>query len=354
MSTPPIPLELGLHTFGDVTMADSRVLTQAEVLRDVVDEAVLADEVGVDFFGLGEHHRADFAISAPEVVLAAIAARTSRIGLGSAVTVLSSDDPVRVFQRFSTVDAISNGRAEVILGRGSFTESFPLFGFSLQDYEVLFTEKLDLFSAILESDRSGDPIDWSGESNKVRGPVKGVRVYPPTASSSLRTWIGVGGSPESVGRAAHYGLPMMLAIIGGDPRRFLPYAELYRGLLARAGRPVLPIGVHSPGHIATTDADAREQLWPAYRVMRDRIGAERGWPRTSRAEFEQEVAHGSLYVGAPETVAKKIAATARMLGLARFDMKYSAGTLSHDLMMQSIRLYGTEVIPRVREVLASD
>ncbi len=353
MTSTDSPLELGLDTFGDVTIADGNTLPQARVIRDVVDEAVLADELGVDFFGVGEHHRADFAVSAPEVVLAAIAARTVRIRLGSAVTVLSSDDPVRVFQRFSTLDAVSNGRAEVILGRGSFTESFPLFGFSLQDYEVLFTEKLDLFSAILESDRTGTPVDWSGESGKVRGPLRELRIYPPTESSSLRTWIGVGGSPESVGRAAHYGLPMMLAIIGGDPRRFLSYAELYRGLLLKLGRRALPIGVHAPGHIAATDDLAREQLWPAYRAMRDRIGAERGWPPTSRGEFEQEIAHGSLYAGAPETIARKIAATARALGLSRFDMKYSAGTLSHELMMNSIRLYGTEVIPRVRELLAS-
>ena len=353
MTAPDSPLELGLDTFGDVTIADGAMLHQARVIRDVVDEAVLADELGVDFFGVGEHHRADFAVSAPEIVLAAIAARTKRIRLGSAVTVLSSDDPVRVFQRFSTVDAISNGRAEIILGRGSFTESFPLFGYSLQDYEVLFTEKLDLFSAILESDRAGTPLDWSGETDKVRGPVQGSRVYPPTESRSLRTWIGVGGSPESVGRAAHYNLPMMLAIIGGDPKRFLPYVELYHGLLARLGRPMLPIGVHSPGYIAASDEQAREDLWPCYRGMRDRIGAERGWPPTSRAEFEQEIDRGSLYVGSPETVARKIAATSRALGLARFDMKYSAGTLSHDRMMQSIRLYGTEVIPRVRALLST-
>ena len=347
------PLELGLDTFGDVTRSDGVILSQAQVLRDLVDEAVLADEIGVDFIGVGEHHRADFAISAPEVVLGAMAARTQRIRLGSAVTVLSSDDPVRVFQRFSTVDALSNGRAEIILGRGSFTESFPLFGYSLQDYEVLFNEKLDLFAAILASDSAGTPLDWASESGKVQGPARGLRVYPPTESRSLRTWIGVGGSPESVGRAARYGLPMTLAIIGGDPRRFLPYVELYHDLLQRLGRPVLPIGVHSPGYIAETNAQASEELWPCYRVMRDRIGGERGWPPTSRAEFEHEIESGSLYVGSPETVARKIAATARALGLARFDMKYSAGTLSHALMMQSIRLYGTEVMPRVRELMAS-
>ena len=353
MSNPDTRLELGLDTFGDVTITDGRTLSQAEVLRDIVAEAILADEIGVDFIGVGEHHRPDFAVSTPEVVLAAIATRTSRIRLGSAVTVLSSDDPVRVFQRFSTVDALSNGRAEIILGRGSFTESFPLFGYSLQDYEVLFNEKLDLFAAILESDRAGTPIDWSSESGTVNGPAHGLRVYPPTESRSLRTWIGVGGSPESVGRAARYGLPMTLAIIGGDPRRFLPYAELYRELLQRLGKPMLPLGVHSPGYVAESDAQAREELWPCYRGMRDRIGAERGWPATSRAEFEHEIENGSLYVGAPETVARKIAATASALDITRFDMKYSAGTLSHERMMQSIRLYGTEVIPRVRALLAA-
>ena len=349
----PLTLELGLDTFGDVTVTDSRTLSQAQVIRDIVDEAILADECGVDFIGVGEHHRPDFAVSAPEVILAAIATRTSRIRLGSAVTVLSSDDPVRVFQRFSTVNALSNGRAEIILGRGSFTESFPLFGHSLQDYEVLFNEKLDLFSAILDSDRTGSPLDWSSESGKVHGPARGLRVYPPTESHSLRTWIGVGGSPESVGRAAKYGLPMTLAIIGGDPRRFIPYVELYDDLLQRLGRAPLPVGVHSPGYVADTDARAREELWPCYRVMRDRIGAERGWPPTSRGEFEHEIEGGSLYVGSPGTVARKIAATARALGIARFDMKYSAGTLSHALMMQSIRLYGTEVIPRVRALLST-
>ena len=344
-------LELGLDTFGDVTVdADGQPIPQAQVIRDVIAEAVLADQLGVDFFGVGEHHRADFAISAPEVVLAAIAGRTTRIRLGSAVTVLSSDDPVRVFQRFSTLDAASNGRAEVILGRGSFTESFPLFGFRLDDYETLFEEKLDLFVGAARARWKSDPVSWTGTT---RAPLKAQRVFPPTASGTLRTWIGVGGSPESVVRAARYGLPLMLAIIGGDPRRFAPYVDLYHRALAQFGRAVLPIGVHSPGHIAETDAQAREELWPAYRVMRDRIGAERGWPPTSRAEFEQEIEHGSLYVGAPETVARKIAATAQALGIARFDMKYSAGTLPHATLMRCIELYGKRVIPRVRELLAT-
>jgi probable LLM family oxidoreductase len=348
--TPTATLELGLDTFGDVTVdAEGRPLSQAQVIRDVIAEAELADSLGVDFFGVGEHHRADFAISAPDVVLAAIAGRTTRIRLMSAVTVLSSDDPIRVFQRFSTLDAASNGRAEVILGRGSFIESFPLFGFSLDDYETLFEEKLDLFATILAHDGMSEPVSWTGTT---RAPLQAQRVFPPTESGTLRTWVGVGGSQASVVRAARYGLPLMLAIIGGDPRRFAPYVALYHRALAQFGRAVLPVGVHSPGHIAESDAQAREELWPAYRVMRDRIGAERGWPPTSRAEFEQEIELGSLYVGSPETVARKIAATADALGVTRFDMKYSAGTLPHPTLMRCIELYGKRVIPRVRELLA--
>jgi probable LLM family oxidoreductase len=345
-------LELGLDTFGDVTRdADGRPLSQAQVIRHVVDEAVLADELGVDFIGVGEHHRADFAVSAPEVVLAAIAGQTSRIRLGSAVTVLSSDDPVRVFQRFSTLDAASNGRAEIILGRGSFIESFPLFGYPLDQYEKLFEEKLELFAKILEANRTGTAVNWKGTT---RAALDGLRVYPATESGRLTTWIGVGGSPESVVRAARYGMPLMLAIIGGSPLRFAPYIDLYYRALAQRGLDSLPIGVHSPGHIADTDEQAREDLWPSWREMRNRIGAERGWGPTSRVEFDREIAAGSLYVGAPETVAQKIAATSQALGISRFDMKYSAGTLAHDKLMRSIELYGREVIPRVRELLAGN
>lgn len=344
------PLEFGLDTFGDVTRTgDGNPMPHAQVIRDVVDEAVLADELGVDFIGLGEHHRADFAVSSPEMVLASIAGQTKRIRLGSAVTVLSSDDPFRVFQRFSTLDALSNGRAEVILGRGSFTESFPLFGFSLDKYEILFEEKLSLYAAILESDRTAEPVTWSGTT---RAPVVKQRAYPSTEHGKLSTWIGVGGSPESVVRAARYGIPMMLAIIGGDPRRFMPYIALNKQALAKAGKAELPIGVHSPGYIAETDKQAREELWPAYRDMRNRIGSERGWGETSPAEFEREVEEGSLYVGSPETVAQKITATAGDLGVARFDMKYSAGWLAHDKMMRCIEYYGRDVIPRVRELMA--
>jgi probable LLM family oxidoreductase len=340
-------VDLGLDTFGDVTADAGGVLVpQPVVIRDVVEEAVLADELGLTFFGVGEHHREDFAISAPEVVLAAIAARTERIRLGSAVTVLSSDDPVRVFQRFSTLDALSNGRAEVILGRGSFTESFPLFGYDLADYETLFEEKLDLFTALLRE----EPVTWSGTT---RAPLAGERVHPSTAGG-LRTWVGVGGSPRSVVRAAEHGLPLMLAIIGGDPLRFAPFTDLYRRSLRQLGRPELPIGIHSPGHVAATDEQAREELWPHYRSMHARIGRERGWPPMTREQFDAAAGPtGALAVGAPATVAAKIVRAVNGLGAARFDLKYSAGTLSHDVMMRSIELYGSEVAPLVHAELGT-
>src|SRR5215208_7895562 len=338
-------IELGLDTFGDVTVsADGAPLTQAQTLRNVVEQGILADQVGLDFIGVGEHHREDFAVSAPDVVLAAIAGGTMRIRLGSAVTVLSSDDPVRVFQRFSTLDAVSNGRAEVILGRGSFIESFPLFGLDLDQYEELFEEKLDLLAAVLKE----QPVTWQGA---LRPPLENQSVYPKTESGRLATWIGVGGTPQSVMRAAHYGMPMMLAIIGGDPKRFVPFADLYRGALKKLGKPELPVGVHSHGFVAETDAQAREELFADYKRMRDKIGAERGWPPMSRADFEREIEHGSLYVGSSETVARKIAATMQALGASRFAMKYSAGPLSHEKMMRCIELYGRKVIPLVREMM---
>lgn len=342
------PLELGLDTFGDVTVdPDGRPLLQAAVLRNVVAEAVLADRLGLHFFGVGEHHRNDFAISAPEVVLAAIAGQTSRIHLGTAVTVLSTDDPVRVYQRFSTLHALSSGRAEVILGRGSFTESFPLFGYDLAKYDRLFEERLDLFAALLEE----RPVTWSGET---RPALTQQRVYPPIESGRLRAWVGVGGSPESVVRAARHGLPLMLAVIGGNPRRFRPYVELYQRALVQYGRADLPIGAHSPGHIAESDEQAREELWPHYAATFGRIGAERGWPPVTRAQFDRECGpEGALCVGAPDTVAAKIAGTVAALGLVRFDMKYSNGTMPHELLMRSITLYATEVAPRVRARLAA-
>ncbi len=339
-------IELGLDTFGDVTdRPDGKPLHAAQVIRNLVDEAALADDVGVDFIGVGEHHRPDFAVSCPEMVLAAIAGRTRRIRLGSAVTVLSSDDPIRVFQRFSTLDALSNGRAEVILGRGSFIESFPLFGLDLDQYEQLFNEKLDLFAAVLKE----QPVTWSGT---IRPPLTTQGVYPKTESGKLTTWIGVGGTPQSVMRAAHYGMPMMLAIIGGNPRRFAPLADLYRRALAQMGKPELPVGVHSHGFVGKTDAEARDALFPDYKRMRDKIGAERGWPPLTRGGFDAEIEGGSLYVGSPETVASKIVDTVKALGVSRFDLKYSAGPLSHEKMMRSIELYGSKVIPLARDMLA--
>lgn len=339
------PIELGLDTFGDVTDGpDGKPQHAAQVMRDLVEEGILADEAGVDFLGVGEHHRADFAVASPEMVLSAIAARTTRIRLGSAVTVLSSDDPIRVYQRFATLDAVSNGRAEVILGRGSFIESFPLFGFDLNQYEELFNEKLDLYAQVIKQ----QPVTWQG---RTRAPLKNQQIFPKTESGTLTTWIGVGGTPESVVRAAHYGFPMMLAIIGGDPARFAPFVDLYKRALAQKGKPMLPVGVHSHGYVAETDALAREELFSDYKRMRDKIGAERGWAPFGKAEFEREIAHGSLYVGSSETVARKIAATVRTLGASRFDMKYSAGPLGHAKMMRCIDLYGREVAPLVREMV---
>ncbi len=339
-------IELGLDTFGDVTSsADGVPLTHAQVLRNVVEEAVLADTLGIDFIGIGEHHRADFAVSAPEILLAAAAVRTTRIRLGSAVTVLSSDDPIRVFQRFSSINALSNGRAEVILGRGSFTESFPLFGFALRDYETLFEEKLEIFAALV----SQKSVSWKGT---IRPPLTNQQVFPPIETGSLRTWIGVGGSPESVVRAARHNLPLMLAIIGGDPKRFLPYVDLSKRAYDQLKLPMQAIGVHSPGYVADTDEQARAEFWPDYKRMRDQIGAERGWPPMEASEFRQEIDHGSLYVGSPETVARKIAATIKALDVSRFDLKYSAGPLPHEKLMHCIELYGTKVAPMVRDLLA--
>jgi len=347
LPVPPDRIAFGVDTFGDVTLGpDGLALSQAQVLRHVVEEAVLADQVGLACFGVGEHHRADFAISAPEVVLAAIASRTTRIHFGSAVTVLSTDDPIRVYQRFSTLDALSHGRAEVILGRGSFTESFPLFGYDLADYEGLFEEKLGLFAAL----QTGEPVTWSG---RTRPALRQQRVYPPIEDGRrLRTWVGVGGSPESVVRAARYGFPLTVAIIGGSPVRFRPFVDLYHQALAQFGHPTLPVAAHSPGHVADTDERAREEVWPHYRDLMSRIGAERGWPPVTRSQFDREAGpDGALCVGSPETVARKIAATIRALQLSRFDLKYSNGQLPHEAAMRSIELYGTRVAPRVRELL---
>jgi probable LLM family oxidoreductase len=338
-------VSLGLDTFGDVTVGpDGQPQPMDRVLREVLDQATLADEIGIDFIGLGEHHRSDFAISAPEIVLAAIAGRTRRIKLGTAVTVLSTDDPVRVFQRFSTLNALSNGRAEPILGRGSFTESYPLFGHELQDYDQLFEERLEIFAKLLREPR----ITWAGQT---RSPLNNQPVFPQLGQP-MTTWVGVGGSPESVVRVVRQDLQLMLAIIGGDAARFAPYVDLYQRACAQLGKPVRPVGVHSPGFVAETDEIAQEKLWPHYADMFGRIGRERGWPPVTKDRYLNEVHHGALYVGSPETVARKIAKTVKTLGIQRFDMKYSTGPVPHGDLMECIRLYGEKVIPMVQDMLA--
>ncbi|MDX3236011.1 LLM class flavin-dependent oxidoreductase [Streptomyces sp. ME03-5709C] len=339
-------LLLGLDSFGDVPVDDTGApVSHAASLRAVVDEAVLADQIGVDALALGEHHRPEYSVSTPETVLAGIATRTERILLGSGVTVLSSDDPVRVFQRFATVDALARGRAEVILGRGSFTESFPLFGYDLSDYEVLFEEKIELFAKLLDE----KPVTWSGTT---RAPLKDADVFPKTESGRLRTWVGVGGSPQSVVRTARYGFPLMLAVIGGAPTRFAPYIDLYRRAAEQFGTTAHPVGMHSPGFVADTDEEAREGYWPSYRVMRDRIGRLRGWPPIRREEFDAEIERGSLYVGSPDTVARKIAKAVGELGVGRFDLIYTVGPQPVSARMRAVELYGTKVIPMVRDILA--
>jgi probable LLM family oxidoreductase len=338
-------LEFGLDTFGDVPQDDSGTpVSYATAIRQVFDEAVLADTIGVDVIALGEHHRPEYSISTPETVLAGIATRTSRIRLASGVTVLSSDDPVRVFQRFATVDALSHGRAEVILGRGSFTESFPLFGYDLRDYDVLFEEKIELFAKLLAE----KPVTWSGT---MRAPLENADVFPKTESRHLTTWVGVGGTPESVIRTARYGFPLMLAIIGGAPKRFASYIDLYRRAAEQFGTIAHPVGMHSPGFIANTDEEARELHWPHYRVIRDRIGALRGWPPIRQDEYEREIEHGSLYIGSPETVARKMAQAIKALGVGRFDLIYTAGAQPISARMRAVELYGTKVIPMVRDIL---
>src|SRR5690625_3903845 len=342
-------IEFGIDSFGDLPSDDSgSVVSYAEALRATVEEAVLADQVGIDVVALGEHHRHEFAISSPETVLAGIATRTENIRLASGVTVLSSDDPVRVFQRFATVDALSNGRAEVILGRGSFTESFPLFGYDLADYEVLFEEKIELFHKLLDE----KPVTWQGTT---RAPLHEADVFPKTESGRLTTWVGVGGSPQSVVRTARYGFGLMLAIIGGAPARFAPYVELYHRAAEKLGTQPGPVGMHSPGFIADTDEEAKEIFFPGYKELLDSIGRERGWPPHSKEQFEAEVRHGSLYVGSPETVARKIANSVRALGVGRFDLIYTTGdAVPASSRLRTVELFGTKVIPLVRELLAED
>jgi probable LLM family oxidoreductase len=337
----------GLDTFGDRNGdAGGTPQSHAQTIRNVVEEGVFAEQAGVDFFGIGEHHTGEFPMPAGDVALAAIAARTSRIHLGSAVTVLSSDDPVRVFQRYSTLNAISGGRAEVILGRGSSTDSFPLFGYDLADYERLFDEKATLFAELLK----GGPVTWEG---KTRAPLLNQDVVPHVESGPFPAWIGVGGNPESVMRAARLGFGLALAIIGGRPARFAPYSELFRRALEQFGRPPLPVLMHAPGHVAATDEQAKAEFWPRYRDTITLMAAERGFalPTTSRFDWEAGP-EGALFVGSPQTVARKIATNLRALGATRFDLKYGMPGMTHDQLMTNVELYGGAVIPRVRDLVA--
>lgn len=336
----------GLDTFGDRNSdASGTPLSHAQSIRNVVTEGVFAEQAGVDFFGIGEHHTELFPMSAGDVVLAAIASRTERIHLGSAVTVLGSDDPVRVFQRYSTLNAVSGGRAEVILGRGSSIESFPLFGYDLADYDELFEEKSALFAELL----SGGRVTWQG---KTRAPLVDQDVVPHTESGPFPAWIGVGGNPHSVIRAARLGFSLALAIIGGRPTRFTAYSELFRRSLEKFGRPPRPVLVHSPGHVAASDEQAKAEFWPRWRDTVSLIAPERGFAIPTERSFDWDIGpQGSLYVGSPETVANKVAANLRALSATRFDLKYGMPGMTHDQLMSNIELYGRQVIPRVRELL---
>ena len=339
-------ITFGLDTFGDMQSDDQgNPISAAQTIRNLVEQAVFADQLGINHFNIGEHHRDDFAVSAPDSVLAGIATRTKQITLGSGVTVLSSDDPVRVFQRFSTVDALSNGRAEITAGRGSFIESFPLFGYDLQDYGNLFEEKLELLVELLKE----RPVTWSGE---LRAPLVNQEVYPKSESGAIPLRVGVGGTPESVVRAARLNLHLALAIIGGDPARFAPFAKLYHQSMSEFGYKSKSISIHSPGFVAETDEEAIETHWPNHFAMFGRIGRERGWAPMTKDHFLQEVQYGSLYVGSPETVAKKIAYAVKSVGANRFDFKYANGPQTQSQLMKCLELYGTKVIPIVRDLLA--
>lgn len=335
----------GLDSFGDIAVDDAgKPMTYAASIRQVVKEAVLADKLGIDIIALGEHHREEYAISSPETVLAGIATKTKRIKLASGVTVLSSDDPVRVFERFATLDALSNGRAQVILGRGSFTESFPLFGYDLTDYEVLFEEKIDLFSKLLNE----KPVSWEGTT---RAALEDANVFPKTEKGHLETYVGVGGSPNSIVRAAAYGFPVVLAIIGGSPSRFKPYVELYEQAAKQFEKPAQPVGMHSPGYIADTDEQAVEEAFPRFKTAMDAVGKTRGWQPMTHEGFMREVRGGAMYVGSPETVAKKIAHNMQAVGVNRFDLVYGFGPVQASARTHMIELYANEVIPRVKALL---
>lgn len=342
-------MQIGLTTFVDNTPDPVTGLSISAELRleHLMEEAVLADQVGLDVFGIGEHHRAEYVASAPAVILAAIATRTKRIRLTSAVTVLSSDDPVRVFQDFATIDLLSNGRAEIMAGRGSFIESFPLFGYSLDDYNDLFSEHLDLLLQIRASER----VTWRG---KHRAPIDDLPVYPRPVQNPLPVWIAVGGTPQSVVRAATLGLPLTIAIIGGTPDRFVPMVDLYREAARRAGRDPasLPVCINSHAFIAETSAAAADAFYPPYAQVMSKIGAERGWPPTTRAQFDfMRSKHGALLVGDPQEVIDKILYEHELFGNQRFLLQFTVGAVAHDKVMRSIELLGTVVAPAVRKAL---
>ncbi|HEX8320174.1 LLM class flavin-dependent oxidoreductase [Longimicrobium sp.] len=344
-------MELGIYTFAEVAPdpVTGRTVNAAERLRDLMEEMELADQVGLDVFGVGEHHRPDYAVSSPAVVLAAGAERTKRIRLTSAVTVLSSDDPVRVFQDFATLDLLSGGRAEIMAGRGSFIESFPLFGYDLQDYDALFSEKLELLLKLRESEN----VTWSGRH---RAPLTGQGVYPRPVQDPLPVWIAVGGTPQSVVRAATLGLPLAVAIIGGMPEQFAPLVQLYRDVASRAGHDAtkLPVSINSHGYIADTSRQAADEFYPPYADVMTRIGRERGWPPTTRQQYEAQLTRrGALVVGSPSEVIDKILFQHEIFRHERFLLQFSIGTMPHRQIMRCIELFGTEVAPAVRKALAA-
>ena len=342
-------MELGVYTFAETTPdpVTSRVVPSGQRLRDLIEEITLADQVGLDVFGVGEHHRPDFAVSAPAVVLAAAAEHTGRIRLTSAVTVLSSDDPVRVFQSFATLDLLSGGRAEIMAGRGSFIESFPLFGYDLDDYDELFAEKLELLLQLGKSER----VTWTGEH---RAPLDDLGVYP-RPQKPIPIWVAVGGTPQSVVRAATLGLPMALAIIGGAPERFAPFIALYRETASKAGHDLskMPVGINSHAYVADDSRQAADEFFPSYAYVMTKIGRERGWPPTTRAQFETlRSPRGALLVGSPQEVIDKILFQYKIFGHQRFLAQMSVGTMPHDRVMRSIELFGTKVAPVVRRETA--
>ena len=339
-------MELGLYTFAD--MPASAGITPEQRMRNLLDEAELAEQVGLDVFGVGEHHRPDFVVSSPAVALAGIATRTERIRLTSAVTVLSSDDPVRVFQDFATLDLLSGGRAEIMVGRGSFIESFPLFGYDLDDYDELFSEKLELLLALRESER----VTWSGRH---RAPLADAGVYPRPVQDPLPLWVAVGGSPQSILRAGGLGLPLALAIIGGEPERFAPLVQLYRDAARQAGHDParLPVGINSHTYVADTPEQAAGEFFPAYAGMMTRIGRERGWSAMTRDQFDfLRSPRGALVVGSPEEVVQKILFQHELFGHDRYLAQISVGDLPHPQVLRAIELLGTEVAPAVREEIA--